>query len=522
MNYSGQVLHSIEVTRLKGVVNLSALELDKTPLTAITGTNGCGKSTLLHALACVYAPISPGTQIDFKFPRFFLPTTDSTWQGSEFKVRHSYRYGSFPVVEGVEAVYRKANDRWTPRYERRPQRHVEYIGIDTCVPSIERERSMSFLELASQPLIDDANRAIRDAASRVLNRTYQSMSRRSGRNRSYRGVEHQGLGYSSLSMGAGEQRVFEIIDRLYAAPRNSLLLIDEVDLLMHEDALRRLISVLHERASSRNLQVVFTTHRESILDRSDITVHHLFQADGSTFAMPAAHPDVWHRLTGDQRRTLEVFVEDDLASAIVSKVAADLGVRKHVQVTPVGAAANLFTLAGGLALRGEDLSNKLVVLDGDVYRSHAERSAQINKVVTGHGARIEALRSAVASSMSMLCLPQGQSPEQYMHQLLVSVDSGVDEICSIARQIDAPMERHGYVDSIVERMGEARAVSLRQIVDCVARSDGWSSYVQHLSDWLVRRCAANSIATLGSFEACADSHPGASGFNIPAVPAPLI
>lgn len=42
-------------------------------------------------------------------------------------------------------------------------------------------------------------------------------------------------------MGAGEQRVFKILSALYSVPKYSLVLIDEVDLLLHTNALRRLI-----------------------------------------------------------------------------------------------------------------------------------------------------------------------------------------------------------------------------------------------------------------------------------------
>jgi hypothetical protein len=295
-------------------------------------------------------------------------------------------------------------------------------------------------------------------------------------------------------MGAGEQRVFEIIERVYTAPKNSLILIDEVDLLMHEDSFRRLIVVLKERAENRSLQIVFTTHRESVLERDDLAIHHLFQANGRTLTIPSAHPDVWQRLTGDQIRSLEVFVEDDLAKTIVSKIAADLGIRKHVEIVVAGAAANLFTLAGGLALRGEDLTNKLVVLDGDVYRTNEQRIAQVNKVVTGHGQVVEGLRSRMMESISMLCLPELISPEQYLHNLLLSVDAEqARELGVVAQEIDVPLDRHGYVNAIVERIGEGRDVGLRQIIDCAALAEGWQVYTRIISDWLVTRCAELSI-----------------------------
>lgn len=421
-------------------------------------------------------------------------------------------------------TFGKANDRWTPRYERRPLRHVHYIGIDTCVPSIERERAVSFLELTASPIADDVVGSILDAASRVLNRPYGSLSVHAGKKRKFRGVEYQGLSYSSLSMGAGEQRVIEILDRVFRAKKYSLILIDEVDLLMHEDALRRLITVINERAIDKSLQIIFTTHRESLLARSDIAMHHIFSANGGTLVLPATHPDVWQRLTGDAKRSLEIFVEDDLAQAIVNKICFDLGVRRHVETVIVGAASNLFTLAGGLALRGEDLQNKLVVLDGDVFRSQEERVKEVCRVVTGHGARVESVRQSVLSAVRMFDLPEGCWPEKFIHSLLAaSSGDDLDEMSDLAKFIGVPMEKHGFINQLVEMMGEIRAVALARIVDKVSRTGEWQEYVRPISSWIADRASADGLldARKCALTMSVSEHV-IEPVKLPATPAPLI
>ena len=45
-------------------------------------------------------------------------------------------------------------------------------------------------------------------------------------------------------MGAGEQRVIKILQTAYSAYQYSLILIDEIDLLLHVDAFRKLIQTL--------------------------------------------------------------------------------------------------------------------------------------------------------------------------------------------------------------------------------------------------------------------------------------
>ncbi|MEX4790079.1 hypothetical protein P0161_27995 [Klebsiella pneumoniae] len=51
------------------------------------------------------------------------------------------------------------------------------------------------------------------------------------------GVESGGLAYSSLSMSAGEQKIFLILETILKADKNALL-IDELDLLLHDEALK--------------------------------------------------------------------------------------------------------------------------------------------------------------------------------------------------------------------------------------------------------------------------------------------
>ncbi len=76
--------------------------------------------------------------------------------------------------------------------------------------------------------------------------------------------------YSSLSMGAGEQRVLKILKTVYAANAYSVILIDEIDLLLHVLALKRLIKKLSDIAIKKNLQIIFTTHSMEVRKFQDI------------------------------------------------------------------------------------------------------------------------------------------------------------------------------------------------------------------------------------------------------------
>lgn len=264
MPASQQILHSLSIKKLKGITSLDEIRFDEKPLTAILGPNGCGKSTILHALACCYKAPEEFEVLKTQFSEYFTPTTDATWSGSSLAMTHTYRNGTV-VHNQVETNYRKVIDRWAPRYPSRPERYVRFIGIKTCVPRIEEETKKSAIVYQTAPHTDSD--LIRAKIATVFNRAYNELNiHETDNGRRYPGLALEGTRYSSLAMGAGEQRVLEILSAVFRAPRYALILIDEIDLLLHTAALKELIKIIYDRAVERSLQIIFTTHREAILE----------------------------------------------------------------------------------------------------------------------------------------------------------------------------------------------------------------------------------------------------------------
>jgi ABC-type lipoprotein export system ATPase subunit len=487
MQVSQQRLHKLEIIKLKNIKNFCISFEDKN-ITCILGPNGYGKSTILHALACCFQP--PGEdQEDYKFSNFFLPSPDALWQGSELKITHTYRQSS-QKHENVEQTYGKNADRWKPRYKSRPIRTVYYFGVDSCVPLIESEKRNVKINYSTSNVSEEIINKILDKASFCLNRKYTAYNiHDTGKWRKFIGVEAEGIRYSALSMSAGEQKVFLLLEKIFRAPKYSLILIDELDLLLHDSAMKKLIKVVYERAQSQNLQVIFTTHRESILDISNpINIRHIFGTSDKTLCFNDTKPDAINRLTGVQPRLIEVFVEDDLAVAILKKVAGQLGISKHVSVQRYGAAINCFTVLAGLRLRGEDCENSLFVLDGDVYRTREDQEDRLKFVLTGDDEHAVSLRSSSLEKVKCLNLPENTKPEKYIHSLILDLelsdDAESNEIIEVAKHIVAVDDSHKYVDDIIDRLDWNRDAGLSKIIDLVSSTDEWNSYVSDIKDWL--------------------------------------
>ncbi|MFH7704004.1 AAA family ATPase [Escherichia coli] len=319
---TGQVLNSIKINKLKCINGLNEIIFKPHALTAILGPNGSGKSTILHAIASIYMPEKGFPGEDHRLMHFFPRSPHAEWNGSDFIVNLTYRKDGV-MIENELKNYGKADvrgSRWIQIYARRPLREVYYLGIDKCVPIIESEKKNN-IQYETSSVSNDLITNILHYASYILNKPYTSFNQHQQPNgKILIGVESEGLAYSSLSMSAGEQKIFLILETILKADKNALILIDELDLLLHDEALKKLIDVISTHAEDKNKQIIFTTHREMVTTLSDkINIRHVVNIQGRSYSFEETKPDAINRLTGKSTTPIEIYVEDDLAVAIINK-----------------------------------------------------------------------------------------------------------------------------------------------------------------------------------------------------------
>lgn len=482
-----QRLHSIHFGLLKNLKNLE-LDLEPCNVTGIFGVNGSGKSTIIHALLCIFKPKSnDSNKMDYRFNQFFIPTTHSRYNGSNFSVTHSFREAS-KEFNKIQRQYSKDN-RWKPRYDDRPDRDVYFLGISTCVPEVETLNTASIIKFQTTIKSDPVSNLIRQKAGYILNRDYSEYSSHSykERNRNFIGVTNDQINYSSLNMGAGEQRTFKILEVVFQAEKNSLIIIDEIDLTLHTNALKKLILTLIERAKEKELQIIFTSHREEITKIPDINIRHIYQSFNKTFCFNKTTPDCIERLNGERISTLEVFVEDNLAQTIVYKVIEELNIRRHCTVRIFGAIGNCFSLATSFVLREDDTENILILLDGDKYTNDEERLTQIKKHFSGTERVIEEKRNIALKCIKQFILKPDLNPEQYISKSINELNDN-SEIVKFSNEIKAVNDKHEYINNILEKLGYSdRSQGLNKIVDKFCLTNGWMNYTSEIRRWLEDR-----------------------------------
>ncbi|USE82692.1 AAA family ATPase [Acinetobacter tibetensis] len=488
-NISDHKILSMKVENLK---NLKGLEIDflGNNVTAILGPNGNGKSTILHALACAYSSLDNGKGEEYKFSDFFLPNTDALWNNSSLTINYSFKDRQQEHV--INRSYQKNADRWSPRYVNRHKREIYYIGIDKCVPMIESEKKQSRVNYSTSSVNTSDIENVLTKASYVLNKTYTRYNTHKSSSKEFIGVEVGGLKYSALSMSAGEQKVFHILKTIYEASKYSLILIDELDLLLHDLALQKLIEVIVERANLKKIQVIFTTHRESIVERTDINIRHIYSSTDKTFCLNETKPDAVTRLIGGPIRSVNIFVEDDLSRAIVNHVASKLKLKRHIQVDRFGAALNCFTIASGMFLNDNNLRDYYFVLDGDVYVSDDEKRDEIRKKLVGDDPLMDELQMKTFNSIFQYNLPEKTSPEKFMYLTLLNdsfdeyqLDQDDQEIIYLVRQLPLPSENHGFINDLIEQLGDSREAGLTKIIRLLSKTSAWDNYIKPINDFLL-------------------------------------
>lgn len=481
-----QILRSVYFKRLK-CLNDVTIHFSDT-LTAIMGVNGSGKTTVIHALACAYQPDEDGKGENHRFPEFFVPNTDSLWKGSEFTVANEIE-GKNNCTICPKRRYGKDHDRWAPRYEKRPRRNVYYIGIDTCLPEIEKSTTTSRIQYSSVRQSGRSVDSIIHDAAYILNKPYLELIDNTYQNKHFSGVAlESGLKYSSLSMGTGEQRVLKILEKILNAEAYSLILIDEIDLLLHIAALDRLIEKLYGIAKRKHLQIIFTTHSAEMLNlKQYVQIQYIanLEMNGPTFVYKEISLDMLYSLTGKTQRPIKIYVEDTLASCIVKEIAKKLEMASYVEILTYGSIENAFTLAASFGLYSDKSKHILIVLDGDRYITKKEKEDQIKKKLSGTEADILEKRSKALSMIVQFHLQDGISPERQLYTMLREFEPTSSELCKAANEISAVDDSHQWLYKICERTGFSEAEIVHEIYHAAASSEDMIEYTKEIEQWLL-------------------------------------
>ena len=382
-------LQTIRVVRgqIRGLRNVT---IDfQYPITAIAGRNGSCKTTVLALAACAFHnkpngfKLSSRNQSYYTFSDFFIQTKEDTVLGGivvSYKILHN-KWKSSKEGAGWQYRIKKNKGRWN-NYESRVTRTVVFLGVERIVPHSERSVSKSYRGKFKSETDNGWEDKVREIVGKILETDYISFSYKLYSK--YRlpvvAKKDQKL-YSGFNMGAGEHSLFELFAIINECPDGSLILIDEIELGLHEKAQENLIKELKEICKKRKFQIICTTHSSRILESLPPQGRIFIERTGNnTNIIPEISPAyATGKLSGRPNVELDILVEDQAAQLILETI-LDNELRARTRIMPIGSDTAVMR---HLAARYKEIRQKAdsklevcVFLDGD---KSSTKNQQINQ-----------------------------------------------------------------------------------------------------------------------------------------------
>jgi energy-coupling factor transporter ATP-binding protein EcfA2 len=347
------------------------------PITAIAGRNGSGKTTLLALAACAFHDLSSGYSLPgrkhayYTFSDFFIQTSDEI-PLSGIAIRYLILHNKWRITktnrsrEGSHWQMRRKRKggRWN-NYERRVNRPVVFLGIDRIVPHAEKSVSKSYKGLFKPGVARGWETEVRDIVGRILNLDYKEFEYREHSKYRLPMVQVRSTRYSGFNMGAGEDALFGMISTILDCPDGTLLVIDEIDLGLHEEAQARLIDELKILCNHKHIQIICTTHSPRILEKLPPEGRVFLERQANkTIVIPGITAAFASgKLGGRPSDELLVLVEDDVSSDLL-KGCLDADQRKRLSIIGVGSVTAVMRHLAAKYIEGGS-REVCVFLDGD-------------------------------------------------------------------------------------------------------------------------------------------------------------
>lgn len=182
-------------------------------------------------------------------------------------------------------------------------------------------------------------------------------------------LKQQNINYSEAFAGSGETAIVILVHKIFNAPDESLILLDEPETSLHSGAQKRLMSFLLDQCIKKKHQVVISTHSpfliENMPDKS-IKVFSTLTSNGKFIINNnRSYKEAFHELEIENTNRKIILVEDKTAKIVLDKVLEKLGNQTQdifeIKYLPGGAK----DINQRLTTIMEVSENTFVIFDGD-------------------------------------------------------------------------------------------------------------------------------------------------------------
>ena len=356
----------------------------KYPISAIAGENGSGKSTILAMACCAYHNSDKGyipsdrNKSYYTFSDFFVQTKDEMKpEGIDIWYRFMHNsWKGLPPGPGYQNRVKKQGGKWND-YDKRIRRNVVFLGIQRIVPPGERKTERSYSNKFKSVKLDERTKdRILEIAGIILGKKYTTLDLRTVDKRRLFVVDRKETHYSGFNMGAGENAVFSLLIELFSAGKGCLLVIDEIELGLHESAQKRLVNELKKLCLELKCQIICSTHSSTILEQLPPEGRFYLESNScrTNVISEISAEYAMGKLSGGEKKELIIYTEDEVGQNVVEGFLPN-DLLRRVHIVPIGSdQAVLKQLAAAYRLHSHAC---LAFCDGDKRKNHITAIKQI-------------------------------------------------------------------------------------------------------------------------------------------------
>lgn len=385
------------------------------PISVISGTNRSGKSTILMTLACSHFNFKKRNVHNGKLERqtwsSMMQFTSHDKQTRDWTYYITYKLGS--KTERKRGQRKFDTKKWNGIGKKESQfrdREVVFIDLDRVLPARNFGKTTfnKAKRAVSTPISPTNVDRIETYLSYVLEQDIKMQQLAKHLDKDIYKYNNANE-YSSYNAATGEEVLAKIIIDTIEIKKDSLVLIDEIEVGLHPKVQRRLIDVLYHIARTDNKQFIITSHSPSILsslpDKSRTFIEK--QNNGEYKAIPNISVNAaLSKMDSISYPLVDIFCEDKEAYKIIKKAIFSIQTEQKL---------NNFN----------DLINPIIVGSADktynCLKAHQE-TYDFKKIKTGVACILDGdQRSLYAPEECLHFIYSKESPEQFLVRSLLSI-----------------------------------------------------------------------------------------------------
>lgn len=261
----------VKEIRIQKFRSINNLNLNfRHPISVISGTNRCGKTSVLIAIACSHYEFKKRNPSNGKFERHtwnsMIRFTKHDRQADDWIYHIVHKAGKEePPKRGIR---KNKTGKWSGVAKKEGQikkRSVVFIDIDRALPVRDVTSNLYRKAEKGKSLNDSPYKEIVDNyISYIFEEEYQIANIASHLNVDAYSFKNKNS-YSSFNSASGEDAVTNIVTQIVEAPKNSLILIEELEVGLHPRIQRKLIDIIHNISRNDHKQFIITTHSPTVL-----------------------------------------------------------------------------------------------------------------------------------------------------------------------------------------------------------------------------------------------------------------